>query len=67
MLKLQRTRNGQPWSEDDHRLLKELVSKKASNAMIAAKLKRSWSAVQDRMYVLGLAKGTARGRPARKK
>jgi hypothetical protein len=38
---LRRTGNDQPSSEDDDRLLKESLAKKASNAIIAAKLQRS--------------------------
>jgi hypothetical protein len=43
---------------------RSLLANKTSNMLIAAKPNRSWSAIQGRMHVLGLTKGTARGRPA---
>jgi hypothetical protein len=59
------SRRSQLWSEDDDRILKEMVDKKASKTLIGAKLRRSWSAVKARMYILGITTGTARGRKAR--
>jgi hypothetical protein len=59
------SQRSQAWSEDTDRTLREMVAKKTSKMLIAAKLRRSWSAIQGRMYVLGLTKGTGRGRPAR--
>jgi hypothetical protein len=59
------SRRSQAWSEEDDRILREMVAKKASKILIAAKLRRSWSAVEGRMYVLGITTGTGRGRPAR--
>jgi hypothetical protein len=58
------SRRSQEWSEDDERILREMVAKKASKILIAAKLRRSCGAVQARMYILGITAGTGRGRKA---
>jgi hypothetical protein len=58
-------RSSRRWLPEEDQLLKELLANKTSNMLIATKLKRSWSAIQGRMHVLKLTKGTGPGRPAR--
>ena len=59
------SRHSQLWTDDDDRMLKELVVRKASKTLMAAKLRRSVSAVLGRIDKLGMAHQRT-GRPPRK-
>ena len=43
---------GDPWTEEDERLLLALIASKTTKAMIARKLKRSIAAINKRMSIL---------------
>ena len=60
------SRGSQLWSENDDRLLEEMLAKKASSLLVAAKLRRSVRAVVARTNLLGLSERKGVGRPARK-